>query len=44
MAQRKLAMALQFCVPGSPNLYYGSELGMIGEMIQKCERRCAGIK
>ncbi|MDO6717846.1 glycoside hydrolase family 13 protein [Psychrosphaera sp. 1_MG-2023] len=30
IAQRKLAMALQFCVPGSPNLYYGSELGMIG--------------
>lgn len=28
--QRKLAMALQFCVPGSPNLYYGSELGMTG--------------
>jgi len=28
--QRKLAQLLQFTLPGSPNLYYGSELGMTG--------------
>ncbi len=28
--QRKLAQMLQFTLPGSPNLYYGSELGMTG--------------
>lgn len=27
---RKLAMVLQFSLPGAPNLYYGSELGMEG--------------
>ncbi len=27
---RKLAQVLQFTLPGSPNLYYGSELGMQG--------------
>lgn len=27
---RKLAQVLQFTLPGSPNLYYGSELGMEG--------------
>ena len=29
-AQRRLAQVLQFTLPGSPNLYYGSELGMAG--------------
>jgi glycosidase len=29
-AQRRLAQVLQFTLPGSPNLYYGSELGMTG--------------
>ncbi len=28
--QRALAQVLQFTLPGSPNLYYGSELGMAG--------------
>jgi glycosidase len=28
--QRKLAQVLQFTLPGSPNLYYGSEVGMTG--------------
>jgi len=28
--QQKLAQVLQFTLPGSPNLYYGSELGMTG--------------
>ncbi|MCG2585206.1 glycoside hydrolase family 13 protein [Massilia sp. TS11] len=28
--QRRLAQVLQFTLPGSPNLYYGSELGMQG--------------
>lgn len=28
--QRELAQLLQFTLPGSPNLYYGSELGMVG--------------
>lgn len=29
-SQRRLAQVLQFTLPGSPNLYYGSELGMVG--------------
>ena len=29
-AQRRLAQVLQFTLPGSPNVYYGSELGMTG--------------
>jgi glycosidase len=29
-ARRRLAQVLQFTLPGSPNLYYGSELGMAG--------------
>ena len=29
-ARRHLAQLLQFTLPGSPNLYYGSELGMTG--------------
>lgn len=29
-AQRRLAQLLQFSLPGAPNLYYGSELGMSG--------------
>ena len=29
-AQRQLAQVLQFTLPGAPNLYYGSELGMTG--------------
>ena len=28
--QRRLAQVLQFTLPGSPNLYYGTELGMTG--------------
>lgn len=28
--QRRLAQVLQFTLPGAPNLYYGSELGMAG--------------
>lgn len=28
--QRQLAQVLQFTLPGAPNLYYGSELGMTG--------------
>ncbi|WP_395702364.1 glycoside hydrolase family 13 protein [Aquabacterium sp.] len=28
--RRRLAQALQFTLPGAPNLYYGSELGMTG--------------
>ena len=28
--QRRLVQALQFTVPGAPNLYYGAELGMVG--------------
>ena len=27
---RRLAQVLQFTLPGSPNLYYGSEVGMTG--------------
>jgi len=30
LADQKLAQVLQFTLPGSPNLYYGSELGMEG--------------
>lgn len=30
MAQRRLAQVLQFTLPGSPNVYYGTELGMTG--------------
>jgi glycosidase len=30
VAQRRLAQTLQFTLPGSPNVYYGSELGMVG--------------
>ncbi len=30
ISQRRLAQALQFTLPGSPNIYYGSEVGMIG--------------
>jgi glycosidase len=30
VAQRRLVQALQFTLPGSPNLYYGAELGMVG--------------
>jgi cyclomaltodextrinase / maltogenic alpha-amylase / neopullulanase len=29
-AARKLAQVLQFTLPGAPNLYYGTELGMAG--------------
>ncbi len=29
-AQRRLAQVLQFTLPGSPNLYYGGEIGMAG--------------
>jgi glycosidase len=29
-AQRRLVQALQFTLPGAPNLYYGAELGMSG--------------
>lgn len=29
-ATRRMAQALQFTLPGAPNLYYGSELGMSG--------------
>jgi glycosidase len=29
-SQRRLAQALQFTLPGAPNLYYGSEVGMAG--------------
>ncbi|MGH8030726.1 MAG: alpha-amylase family glycosyl hydrolase [Arenimonas sp.] len=28
--RRRLAQVLQFTLPGSPNLYYGSELGLLG--------------
>lgn len=30
MSQRRLAQVLQFTLPGSPNIYYGSEVGMVG--------------
>ncbi|WP_432797303.1 alpha-amylase family glycosyl hydrolase [Poriferisphaera sp. WC338] len=29
-SKRQLAQLLQFTLPGSPNMYYGSELGMLG--------------
>jgi glycosidase len=29
-SQRRLAQALQFTLPGAPNIYYGSEVGMTG--------------
>ena len=29
-AERRLAQVLQFTLPGSPNLYYGAEVGMTG--------------
>lgn len=30
VSQRRMAQTLQFTLPGAPNLYYGSELGMTG--------------
>jgi glycosidase len=30
VSQRRLAQALQFTLPGAPNIYYGSEVGMTG--------------
>lgn len=30
VTQRRLAQALQFTLPGAPNIYYGSEVGMTG--------------
>ena len=30
LEDRKLALALMFTLPGSPNIYYGTELGMTG--------------
>lgn len=30
VAQRRFVQALQFTLPGAPNIYYGSEVGMIG--------------
>lgn len=30
--QQKMAQVLQFTLPGSPNLYYGTELGMTGNI------------
>ncbi|MBL8306657.1 MAG: glycoside hydrolase family 13 protein [Rubrivivax sp.] len=30
VAQRRIAQALQFTLPGAPNLYYGAEVGMTG--------------
>ena len=30
ISKRKIAQVLQFTLPGSPNIYYGSELGMTG--------------
>jgi glycosidase len=29
-AQRRLVQALQFTLPGAPNIYYGAEVGMVG--------------
>ena len=29
-AQRRMVQALQFTLPGAPNLYYGAEVGMVG--------------
>jgi glycosidase len=31
VTQRRMAQALQFTLPGAPNIYYGSELGMVGD-------------
>ncbi|HEU5104052.1 MAG TPA: glycoside hydrolase family 13 protein [Roseiflexaceae bacterium] len=30
VSQRRLAQTLQFTLPGAPNIYYGSEVGMLG--------------
>jgi glycosidase len=30
LSQRRLVQALQFTLPGAPNIYYGSEVGMTG--------------
>ena len=30
VSQRRLVQALQFTLPGAPNIYYGSEVGMTG--------------
>jgi glycosidase len=30
LSQRRIAQALQFSLPGAPNIYYGSEVGMTG--------------
>ena len=30
VTQRRIAQALQFTLPGAPNIYYGSEVGMTG--------------
>jgi glycosidase len=30
VSQRRMIQALQFTLPGAPNIYYGSELGMAG--------------
>ena len=30
LSQRRLVQALQFSLPGAPNIYYGSEVGMTG--------------
>ncbi len=30
VSQRRLVQALQFTLPGAPNIYYGSEVGMLG--------------
>ena len=32
--RRRLAQVLQFTLPGSPNIYYGTELGMSGRTYQ----------
>lgn len=30
LSRRRLVQALQFTLPGAPNIYYGSEVGMVG--------------
>ncbi len=30
ISQRRLVQTLQFTLPGAPNIYYGSEIGMVG--------------
>ncbi len=30
LSQRRVVQALQFTLPGAPNIYYGSEVGMVG--------------